>query len=189
MVLVGEPEVGQRHIGIGYRAVETNEVRFLHLAWHCHLKNDAVSPDYFTYCVGPRSMPCHGEWLLCDDGIVRPIMWGRILDGDGKLNIFAVMRTDKSITVALLPSAPQKPHLSRRGCEEIECTPQKLSFSRRNHGLGRVKGQKWPNLGMPFDFCTASERKATIRPPDCYPGLNHARIKAARDAEAIADYI
>ena len=48
LVLVGEPEAGQRHIGIGYRTVETNEVRFLHLAWHCRLKNDAISPDYFT---------------------------------------------------------------------------------------------------------------------------------------------
>ena len=27
-------------------------------------------------------MLCQGEWLLCDDGIVRPIMWARILGGD-----------------------------------------------------------------------------------------------------------
>ena len=28
-------------------------------------------------------MLCQGEWLLCDDGMVRPIMRGTILDGDG----------------------------------------------------------------------------------------------------------
>ena len=28
-------------------------------------------------------MLCPGEWLQCDDGIVRPIMWTRILGGDG----------------------------------------------------------------------------------------------------------
>ena len=28
-------------------------------------------------------MLCQGEWLLCDDGIVRPIMRGTIRDGDG----------------------------------------------------------------------------------------------------------
>jgi predicted aspartyl protease len=28
-------------------------------------------------------MLCQGEWSLCDDGIVRPIMRGRIRDGDG----------------------------------------------------------------------------------------------------------
>ena len=28
-------------------------------------------------------MLCQGEWLLCDDGIVRPIMRGRIRDGEG----------------------------------------------------------------------------------------------------------
>jgi|SRR5208282_2421158 len=28
-------------------------------------------------------MLCQGEWLLCDDGIVRPIMRARILGGDG----------------------------------------------------------------------------------------------------------
>ena len=28
-------------------------------------------------------MLCRGEWLLCDDGIVRPIMRGTILDGNG----------------------------------------------------------------------------------------------------------
>ena len=28
-------------------------------------------------------MLCQGEWSLCDDGIVRPIMQGRILDGSG----------------------------------------------------------------------------------------------------------
>ena len=29
------------------------------------------------------SMLCQGEWSLCDDGIVRPIMQARILGGDG----------------------------------------------------------------------------------------------------------
>jgi len=28
-------------------------------------------------------MLCQGEWMLCDDGIVRPILRGRILGGDG----------------------------------------------------------------------------------------------------------
>ena len=33
-------------------------------------------------------------------------------------------------------------------------------FPAENHGLGRVKGQERPNLGMPFDFSTASPRKS-----------------------------
>ena len=28
-------------------------------------------------------MLCQGEWMRCDDGIVRPILRGRILGGDG----------------------------------------------------------------------------------------------------------
>ncbi len=29
-------------------------------------------------------MLCQGEWLVCDDGIVRPIVRGRILGGNGE---------------------------------------------------------------------------------------------------------
>ncbi len=28
-------------------------------------------------------MLCHGDWLVCDDGIIRPILRARILRGDG----------------------------------------------------------------------------------------------------------
>jgi len=52
-VLIGEPQSGQRHIGIWYRADDEGNSNTLHLAWHCRLENVADSPAYFTLWVEP----------------------------------------------------------------------------------------------------------------------------------------
>ncbi len=41
------------------------------------------SPGIFRRKVGLESMQINGEWLLCDDGIERPVMRGEVLSGDG----------------------------------------------------------------------------------------------------------
>ena len=36
-------------------------------------------------------MRCNGEWLQCDDGIVRPVIRGEILSGDRKWRAFELL--------------------------------------------------------------------------------------------------
>jgi hypothetical protein len=54
-VVIGESDVDQRHIGIMHRA-EGAKPRVLHLAWHCHLRNEAC-PPYFTCWIDPPVLP------------------------------------------------------------------------------------------------------------------------------------
>ncbi len=53
VVALGEPTPDQRHIGILHRDKSEN-YDFLHLAWHCVLKNDAVRPDYLRAWIAPE---------------------------------------------------------------------------------------------------------------------------------------
>lgn len=41
-LFIGEPSVGQRHIGLAYRPRRAAPLRFLHLAWHKNLRDDAT---------------------------------------------------------------------------------------------------------------------------------------------------
>jgi hypothetical protein len=53
VVAAGEPSRDQRHIGVMYR--ERNaKYHFLHLAWHCRLRNDSDRPDYLSVWVAPN---------------------------------------------------------------------------------------------------------------------------------------
>jgi hypothetical protein len=47
VVAVGEPTSNQRHIGIMHRDRNAH-LQFLHLAWHCRLRNDDNRPDYLA---------------------------------------------------------------------------------------------------------------------------------------------
>jgi hypothetical protein len=53
VLLIGEPAVDQRHVGI-WHCAEAGEPRVLHLAWHCRLENEAIVPQYFAFWVDPR---------------------------------------------------------------------------------------------------------------------------------------
>lgn len=53
VVAVGEPNPDQRHIGIMHRG-STGSLHFLHLAWHCRLRNDDDRPDYLSVWVAPN---------------------------------------------------------------------------------------------------------------------------------------
>ena len=65
-VLIGEPQTGQRHIGIWYRADDAGNPNTLHLAWHCRLKNVLIRLPVSRYgssrriqsaaCVRPQPM-------------------------------------------------------------------------------------------------------------------------------------
>jgi hypothetical protein len=50
VVVIGQPEPGQRHIGILHRTANS-EPSLLHLAWHCILRNDLGIPDYMRLWV------------------------------------------------------------------------------------------------------------------------------------------
>ena len=77
-VVIGEPDVGQRHIGILHRA-EGAEPHFLHLAWHCKLRSHSALPQYITAWVAPSFPPrrlrnlaalCRRVWKKnCSGGI------------------------------------------------------------------------------------------------------------------------
>ena len=70
-------------------------------------------------------MRCQGEWLLCDDGIVRPIMRATILGGDGTWRrIKFVMDTGADRTV-----------ISASVLEELN-----LQYVRPNDRIGGVGG-------------------------------------------------
>jgi hypothetical protein len=56
VVVIGEPEENQRHIGILHRT-EKSEPTLLHLAWHCQLHDDEELPDYMTLWAAPNIKP------------------------------------------------------------------------------------------------------------------------------------
>ncbi len=49
-VAIGTTGAGQRHLGILYR-FENGQPSFLHLAWHCRLRNDSTLPSYLALWV------------------------------------------------------------------------------------------------------------------------------------------
>ncbi|MEX2139712.1 MAG: hypothetical protein WD894_10650 [Pirellulales bacterium] len=53
VVAVGEPNPDQRHIGVMHRDRNAS-YHFLHLAWHCLLRNDADRPAYLSVWVAPN---------------------------------------------------------------------------------------------------------------------------------------
>jgi hypothetical protein len=59
VVAVGEPTSNQRHIGIMHRDRNAH-LQFLHLAWHCRLRNDDNRPDYLSVWVAP-SVPAERQ--------------------------------------------------------------------------------------------------------------------------------
>jgi len=52
VVTIGASDTAQRHIGVLHRH-QNSGLQLLHLAWHCHLRNDAVLPNYMTLWVVP----------------------------------------------------------------------------------------------------------------------------------------
>jgi hypothetical protein len=52
-VAIGEPTSDQRHIGVMHRERNASFF-FLHLAWHCDLRNDANRPAYLSVWVAPN---------------------------------------------------------------------------------------------------------------------------------------
>jgi len=61
-VAVGEPNPDQLHIGIIHRDRNTG-LQFLHLAWHCRLRNDDKRPDYLSVWV-PPSVPAERQRII-----------------------------------------------------------------------------------------------------------------------------
>lgn len=62
VVAVGEPNPDQRHIGILHRNRNAH-LQFLHLAWHCRLRNDDNRPDYLSVWVAP-SVPAQRQRIM-----------------------------------------------------------------------------------------------------------------------------
>jgi hypothetical protein len=76
VVVIGQPEPGQRHIGILHRTADA-EPNLLHLAWHCLLRNEAGIPDYMHLWTSPAVEPerlrvvaalCRRVWRKNDAG-------------------------------------------------------------------------------------------------------------------------
>ena len=66
-IAIAEPSPDQRHTGVFYRVNPTDQIQFLHLAWHCDLRRHRPSPTYhwINLRISPRRLKQVAA--ICDD--------------------------------------------------------------------------------------------------------------------------
>lgn len=107
-VIIGEPEINQRHTGILFRVNDEGAFQFLHLAWHCDLRcQNKLSKKYCW--VDPKIPTARLRQLaaICDDiahaNLVEeiPYSFGTPIDAfDEKTKKFLLGPTTTGLTCA-----------------------------------------------------------------------------------------